>query len=425
MSASSVILYIEDDPASRKLIERALETAGYTVVCAETALRGIDLARSLLPDLILTDINLPDLKGHELASVLRAEDRFFHTPIVALTGTNTELQRDVALAAGITGYMTKPLNVAALRDQVKYFLDGGREWIDAERMNAGKSRYTSEVVTHLEQRIRQLEDANAALQHLDQMKETFIQITAHELRTPLTLVYGYVRLLEDFPTLQSLMRQDEAVSSLVKGLVDSIERMHSVVNEILIISKRLTQEITMNITQIDLSMILQRVMKGFQDAINERHLTVKFDETQFPQNMRGDPELLRLAFSNLVGNAVKYTPDGGNIAVIGEVINGTVRIKVRDSGIGIDTEDQQFIFDKFHTVNDAELHSSSKTAFGGGGMGLGLPIARGIVEAHGGNIFVESIGRDPLSCPGSTFTVHLPLVTTRTRTGRLGTQGDG
>ncbi|MEQ8676720.1 MAG: ATP-binding protein [Aggregatilineales bacterium] len=424
MSASSVILYIEDDPASRKLIERALETAGYTVVCAETALRGIDLARSLLPDLILTDINLPDLQGHELASVLRNEERFFHTPIVALTGTNTELQRDVALAAGISGYMTKPLNVSTLRDQVKYFLEGGRDSIDAERLLAGKTRYTREVVTHLEQRIRQLEDANAALQHLDQMKETFIQITAHELRTPLTLVYGYVRLLEDFPTLQSLMRQDEAVSSLVKGLVESIERMHSVVNEILIISKMLTREITMNITQIDLSMILQRVMKGFQDAINERHLSVEFEATQFPQNMRGDPELLRLAFSNLVGNAVKYTPDGGNIAVMGEMINSTVRIKVRDSGIGIDAEDQQFIFDKFHTVNDAELHSSSKTAFGGGGMGLGLPIAKGIVEAHGGNIFVESIGRDPLSCPGSTFTVHLPLVTTRTRTGRLGTQGD-
>lgn len=420
MPDSPVILYIEDDPANRKLVERALSVAGYRVICAETGLRGIDMARHLQPDLILTDINLPDLKGHELASVLRSEERFIHTPIVALTGMHPDVQRDVALAAGITGYMTKPLNVAALREQVKYFLAGGREAIDADRLIAGKNLYTRDVVAHLEQRIRQLEDANAALQHLDQMKETFIQITAHELRTPLTLVYGYVRLLEDFPTLQSLMRQDEAVSSLVQGLVESIERMHGVVNEILTISKMLTQEISLNIAQIDLGMIMQRVMKSFQDAFSERRLKVEFDPSQFPPSMRGDADLLKLAFSNLVGNAIKYTPDGGWITVQAEIINGTVSIEVRDSGIGIDPENQQFIFDKFHTVNDAEMHSTSKTAFGGGGLGLGLPIAKGIVEAHGGSIFVESPGRDPLNCPGSTFTIHLPLATNRTHSGRLG-----
>ena len=112
------ILYIEDDPASLRLIQRMLTHAGYEVFPATRGLDGIDLAREKLPDLILTDLKLPDITGYEIAITLRSEERFKETPIVALTGHSDSDYHDMAIAAGITGYLTKPINITQLLNQL-------------------------------------------------------------------------------------------------------------------------------------------------------------------------------------------------------------------------------------------------------------------------------------------------------------------
>jgi signal transduction histidine kinase len=373
------ILYIEDDPASRRLVERALTYAGYKVLVAERGLQGIDLARKTQPDLILTDINLPDLSGHEITTALRGEERFKQTPIVALTAQGYGIQHDMAIAAGINGYLVKPLDIEKLSEQVAYYLNGGQDVIDADRLSAAKARYTSEVVSKLEGRIRELEAANEALHRLDRMKETFIQLTAHELRTPLTLIFGYSRLLEDHAPLRSLIQHDDIVSTLLEGLGDAIERMHGVIEEILIISRIMTKQIELSLSPINLVAVMQKSLTTYESALKERRLEVRFDSNGWPTGMRADADLLRLAFNNLIGNAIKYTPDYGTITIWAETEDDRVRVYVRDTGIGINPSDQVSIFDEFHTVSDVKLHSTSKTAFGGGGLGLGLPICKGIV----------------------------------------------
>lgn len=125
----------------------------------------------------------------------------------------------------------------------------------------------------------------------------------------------------------------------------------------------------------------------------------------------GDPERLYQAFRNILSNAIKYTPDGGKVTVGGRLLPGFIEVTITDTGIGISAEDQETIFEKFSQLGNASLHSSGKTKFKGGGPGLGLPIARGIVEAHGGAIWVESDGHDEKCCPGSTFHVLLPIRT--------------
>ena len=122
--------------------------------------------------------------------------------------------------------------------------------------------------------------------------------------------------------------------------------------------------------------------------------------------IEADEERLRQVFWNLLSNAVKYTPDGGSITIDGEVIGDYVLIRISDTGIGIKKEDQKNIFSSFYITGDTTHHSSDKVKFMGGGMGIGLNIVKGIVNAHQGSVYVKSSG---ISGEGSTFYVNLPL----------------
>jgi signal transduction histidine kinase len=410
MTDKPTILYIEDDAASRSLVARALSLQGYHLLVADTGLQGIDIARQQPPDLILTDINLPDLNGHEIATALRSDDRFRRTPIVALSAQGYSEHYEMAFAAGVNGFLSKPLEMETLADRVHYYLNGGRDSIDPDRLTQARARYTQEVGARLEAQTRELEEANQTLQKFQHIKETFIQITAHELRTPLTLVYGYLRLLEQNPLMVSMMQHDATIPHLLDGLAESVGRMHAVIDEILTISRIMTQRIELATVEIALAKIVAAVLDSFAGALAERDITIHFDpDNGWPHRMSADGDLLHLAFINLIGNAIKYTPDGGHVTIECAVVERVVRIVVRDTGIGIDPAEKSNIFTEFHMLGDYETHSTSKTAFGGGGLGLGLPICRGIIEAHGGAITVSSPGRNLETLPGSAFTVELPL----------------
>ncbi len=405
------ILYIEDDPASREVVLRALEQAGYEVLLAERGLEGIDLARKMTPDLILTDIRLPDLNGREVATMLRKNSQFRDTPIVAITAYDHTGEREMALAAGLDGYIVKPINVDDFQKRIAFYLNGGQDDIEPERLDAARERYLETVVAELEGRIRQLEEANKSLYQLDKMKDAFIQLTAHELRTPLTLIYGYSRLLEDHPPLKALMTQDKNIAELIGGLVESINRMYETIEELLIMSRIMTNQIELTIKPTNLGMIVAKILKEYEEALKSRNIRVIWDQSEWPISMRADPDLLRVAVENLLSNAIKFTPDGGAIRLKAQMDGQYVYFSIRDSGVGIAKEQQEAIFESFHTTRDVLTHTTSKTAFEGGGLGLGLPICKGIITAHGGRIRVESEGHDPNTLPGSEFIVVLPLIT--------------
>jgi signal transduction histidine kinase len=408
-AALRTILYIEDDPASRSLVERTLKHAGYRVLVAERGLEGIDIARRERPDLILTDINLPDLSGREITTTLRSDALFQRTPIVALTAQAYHEHRAMAMAAGVTGYLTKPVDVEKLPERVAYYLGGGKDYIDQETLSEGQTRYTQEIVQRLEAQIRELESTNSALLRLDKMKNSFIQITAHELRTPLTLVNGYSRLIEDAPGIKTIIQQDEMLRTLVKGLQDSIRRMENIINEIVTVNRIMNNQVDLSIGPINPGQVAEKVVTNMQDALKVRPVNIHFDKNLWPSKMRGDGDMLELMLNNLVSNAIKYTPDQGHIYLNALADEQSVRISVKDSGIGVAKEEQSHIFERFHTAGDTQLHSTSKIAFRGGGLGLGLAVCKGIVEAHGGKIWVESPGCDPDKLPGSEFIVVLPV----------------
>jgi signal transduction histidine kinase len=201
---------------------------------------------------------------------------------------------------------------------------------------------------------------------------------------------------------------------LFEGLTESMDRMHSIIEEVLISSRIMTSQIELNLAEIQLGSIVQRVITGFTVALRERELTLHWDETEYPETMIADSDLIRVTISNLISNAIKYTPNGGEIFVSAQHSLNLLRVSVRDTGVGVDPAMQIRIFERLHIGADVALHTTSKTAFGGGGLGLGLAICKGIVEAHGGKIQVDSPGYDRQRLPGSEFTMYLPLQPTAT-----------
>jgi len=150
------------------------------------------------------------------------------------------------------------------------------------------------------------------------------------------------------------------------------------------------------------------LIHALEPTIMERHQQLEIRDFQGSDTwIYGDPERLYQGFQNILENAVKYTPDHGQITVDGRTLPGFIEVTIADTGIGITSENQTLIFRKFSQAGPS-LHSSGKTKFKGGGPGLGLPITRGIMEAHGGTIWVESEGCDEATCPGSIFHVLIP-----------------
>jgi signal transduction histidine kinase len=151
-------------------------------------------------------------------------------------------------------------------------------------------------------------------------------------------------------------------------------------------------------------------------AARERKQTITVEAFIGIPHVQGDHQRLYQVFINVIGNGIKYTPDGGRVTVSGRLLKAQdaleedfVEIIVADTGIGIDKEDLEYIFGKFYRTGPIALHSTGKTKFKGAGTGLGLAITKGIVEAHGGRIWAESEGHDEVGCPGSQFHILLPV----------------
>jgi signal transduction histidine kinase len=153
----------------------------------------------------------------------------------------------------------------------------------------------------------------------------------------------------------------------------------------------------------------------FSKATEERKIGIIVKYGVDTPNIYGDPSLIKKALYQLIVNAIKYTPDGGKVNIstcaglIDDEIHG-VEIAVKDTGIGLDAEHHELVFEKFYQVGSVAIHSSGKTTFKGGGPGLGLAIVRGVVRAHGGKVWVESAGHNETTFPGSTFYLQLPIL---------------
>lgn len=267
-------------------------------------------------------------------------------------------------------------------------------------------RYEMEArVAHISNELGKTQEK---LQQLDRNKSKFISVAAHELKTPLTLIEGYVSMIMD----DAKKNGQPQMSGLLEGVHKGIERLRRIIDDMIDVSMIDNHLLMLNFQPLWISHLLNLLQHELKKTVAERRQTLEIVEFEGSDMMiYGDSERLYQALYNVTSNAIKYTPDGGRITINGRLLPGFIEVTVADTGIGISPENQTLIFEKFGQLGMTNLHSSGKTKFKGGGPGLGLSIARGIVEAHGGTIWVESEGYDEVKLPGSTFHILLPTQT--------------
>lgn len=248
--------------------------------------------------------------------------------------------------------------------------------------------------------------SNTELRRLSELKSSFLSIASHELKTPLTSIKGYSDIIMD--TMRD--RIDPSVLRMVENINRAANRLHKVVNNILDVTRIEQKRLRLQPENIDLKVLVDEAVEELADMNASRRIS--FDTT-FAEDLPmlfGDKMRMQQVFVNLFSNAAKFSPDESTIDVRVSMENPeTFHIVVHDRGIGIDKADQKRIFDPFYEVGAATHHSTHSSRYLGGGTGLGLSIVRGIVEYHGGRIWVDSRGTVEGEFPGSAFHVLLPV----------------
>ncbi len=280
---------------------------------------------------------------------------------------------------------------------------GETDIIFTEAISYLASRENGALLANMRQ---QLHKAQLRVKHLDKSKSNFIAVAAHELRTPLTLVEGYVDMMV---TMQASSKDEQSVM-LIDGVKSGTKRLRDIINDIIDVSLLDLKMMEFHFQPVWLNQLIIAAEKNARKLFATRTVEIEINRDSIPKEPTyADPDRLLQAVQKVVMNAVKYTPDGNRVVVQARSLPGFTDIMVIDGGVGIDPVNINHIFDSFSALGDASLHSSGKTKFKGGGPGLGLPIAKGIIEAHGGTIWAESDGYDEIRCPGSIFHIMVPM----------------
>lgn len=395
------VLCIEGDEAIRSRVKSLLESEGFAVDTTGSGLDGITRALTLPPDLVLADVHLPDIEGYELAARLKREGVLQRVPFVAVGASREE--HDVALAAGADGFIDRTFD-DHLGDEVRAFLAGKRETLPEAGEREQLRALSGSMAARLETAVAGERRAAARLVELDRLKSAFMHNLAHELSTPLTPLAGYLKILAS-GKLGALSPQHQRLADAMQQAVTKLVR---VVDNLSDFASLEAGRAPLAEGGVDPDALADEVLAELRPAIKDARLHATVVHAGGGP-VAADARKLRRALGNLVGNAVKFSPHGGEVLVMVVRDADRLRFAVYDQGPGIRAGEAERIFEPlYHAAarggEDARLP----------GSGLGLPVARRIAEAHGGRIFVESPPRtQPASSArhftGSKFVLEIPV----------------
>jgi signal transduction histidine kinase len=358
-------LLVEDNPGDARLIREMLREAGaghasVDIAHADRLASGLEHLASMGADVILLDLSLPDSSGFDTFSVLHTAAP--GVPIVVLSGLDDESLAIRAVQEGAQDYLVKgQVDGGTILHALRYAI---------ERQRLEQARYD-----------------------LERQRDEFFASVSHDLRTPVAAIKAAIGVvLANEPT-----NMPPALHRLLGNIDLAADELARLIEDLLEIARLQAGRVELWRTRVDLREAVSRAVRPLEPLVETRHQHL---ELRFPDSAVGaavDVERFGRVVRNLVGNAQKYGPDGGRITISLEQQPGEVCLSVADDGPGIPSDEHERIFDRFY-------RAAGTTANGPVGSGLGLPIARALVELHGGRLWVESAPGH-----GSTFRATLPI----------------
>ena len=369
------ILYIEDNPESRALVRNVLEARGFDVLEASDGIAGIDLAISAHPDLILCDIEMPGIDGYETATRLRSYRGLDQCPIVVLTSHG---DRGLSLSIGCDGYIEKPIDVAKFPGQLNEFLKGKREKVRGPEERRYLREYSQSLVERLEATVRELTAVNSRLRAAARSKTEFMQNLSHELATPLTPITGYLKIMKS----GKAGPLSEPQVKILDSMTTASERLSRTIDNLVDFATLESGGYAIHRDAFEANALARGALEDEKPKARARRVTLELMQEPVERGW-GDERKLLQAIANLLDNAIKFSPHGSHVLLHVAGDDARLLFEVYDQGEGLLADEAEKVFDPF-------FHADRVGEERAPGAGLGLPVAKQVVEAHGGKIWVES-----------------------------------
>ncbi|CUI09081.1 response regulator [Massilia antarctica] len=387
------ILVVNDDPASllalTSLLDQWADESGYSVLSARSGQEA--LRQVLLHDfaVILLDVNMPGMDGFETAEAIHQRARSADIPIIFVTAfLADEIDRLKAYQRGAADFLFTPVIPQILHAKVQVFVALATKNEELKRQAHKLSQRTTELTATNKRLTREMEERQAA-EAKSHAKDEFLAMLGHELRNPLSAISSAASLIglpgapTDTVTRAKLIiqRQSQHLSRIVDDLLD--------------LSRAMSGKILLDKQHLDLAALVSACLDTFKATGRTGNYLVNIDMQA--GWVDGDPTRLEQIATNLIDNALKYTPPGGTIDIAVSDTGQDIVLEVRDTGVGISAELLPHVFDVF-------VQGSITLDRAQGGLGIGLALVRRLVELHGGKVSAHSEG----ASAGSTFVIRLP-----------------
>jgi two-component system, sensor histidine kinase and response regulator len=367
----TTILVIEDETLLRNEVIEWFTMEGYGAIGAADGVEGVTLAIQHEPDVILCDIAMPRLDGYDVMLNIRANTRTKLTPFIYMTARSTVDDVRQGMILGADDYITKPFTRSHLLQTVQARLE--KKLLQEQHRQLEIEQWQRAFAEEHEQRL---------------VKAKMVAMFSHDFRNPLTSILSSSEILRNYND-----RLDDAHRRVHFNRVEaSVYQLLQMLDDMLAVAQLETGNLDFNPEQMNVSEFLRQIIEEFQLIHAETH-SLNF-KNHLSDVIRADPRLLRQIATNLISNAIKYSPVGSNVSLFLRSSNEHMELVVQDQGIGISEADQPRLFHAFQRASNVG---------GISGTGLGLTIVKQAVELHGGTVHLESqLGR------GTTITVHLP-----------------
>lgn len=374
---NSNILIVDDEEVVRNICCRSLEKVGYQVQAVENGVKALELLQKGKFNLVFSDLKMPIIDGIELLEAVKRD--FPLVEVVIMTGYATIESAIDAMKKGAYEFILKPIKPAQIRVVTEKCF---------EKIQLGEEN-------------KALRLANQKLVELQELKDKFLAITSHELRTPVSHLKGYLGILNDevYHQLSDEEKKQcmQIIFNAVKDLEEIVKDMHNLI--------QLENGFKILQTEsVEVNSLIDQIGNDYHLILKKRKQRLKIKKVKSPIPIVADRSQIKGVVRELLHNAIKFTPDGGEVQITTKTEGDYCVICVKDTGIGIESSKLGKIFEKFYEVQDSNYHSTSKVDFMGGGLGLGLPSVRAIAAAHGGGVKVKSKKEK-----GTEFSVYLPL----------------